>query len=96
MFVDEAKISVSAGKGGDGCVHFHRAKYVPKGGPDGGNGGEGGDVIFHAVNNLHTLSDFRNQKERPRGNRGKRERGFRELYPTSTQICRERRFRRSL
>ncbi len=63
MFVDEAKISVSAGKGGDGCAHFRREKYVPKGGPDGGNGGQGGDLLFVAVNNLHTLSDFRYKKE---------------------------------
>lgn len=62
MFVDEASILLTAGKGGDGCVHFHREKYVPKGGPDGGNGGRGGNIIFRAINNLHTLSDFRNKK----------------------------------
>lgn len=62
MFVDEASISITAGKGGDGCVHFHREKYVPKGGPDGGNGGHGGNIIFRSINNLHTLSDFRHKK----------------------------------
>jgi GTP-binding protein len=63
MFVDEAKIEFTAGKGGDGSVHFRREKFVPKGGPDGGNGGRGGDVWFETVNNIHTLSDFRNKKE---------------------------------
>lgn len=62
MFVDEAKIRIEAGRGGDGSAHFRREKFVPNGGPDGGNGGMGGDMVFHAVNNLHTLSDFRNQK----------------------------------
>ncbi len=62
MFVDEAKVTITAGKGGDGCVHFRREKYIPKGGPDGGDGGKGGDIVFKAVNNLHTLSDFRHQK----------------------------------
>ncbi|MCK5461144.1 GTPase ObgE [Candidatus Gracilibacteria bacterium] len=62
MFTDEASISVFAGRGGDGCVHFRREKYIPKGGPDGGNGGNGGDIIFRAINNIHTLSDFRNKK----------------------------------
>lgn len=62
MFVDEAKISVKAGKGGDGCVSFRREKYIPKGGPDGGNGGKGGDVLFKAVDNAHTLYDFRRQR----------------------------------
>lgn len=61
MFVDEAKITIQAGKGGDGCAHFRREKFLPKGGPDGGNGGRGGDVWFETVNNLHTLSDFRHQ-----------------------------------
>ncbi|MCF7812472.1 GTPase ObgE [Candidatus Gracilibacteria bacterium] len=72
MFVDEATISVQAGKGGDGAVSFRREKYIPKGGPDGGNGGKGGDVIFQAVHNVHTLSDFRHQKhfEASDGNNG--------------------------
>jgi len=58
MFIDEAKIYVKAGDGGNGCISFRREKYIPKGGPDGGDGGRGGDVYFHAVENLDTLMDF--------------------------------------
>lgn len=58
MFIDEAKIYVKAGDGGSGCISFRREKYIPKGGPDGGDGGKGGDVYFHAVENLDTLIDF--------------------------------------
>ena len=58
MFVDEAKIWVKAGDGGNGCLSFHREKYVPKGGPDGGNGGRGGSVYFLAADDVDTLLDF--------------------------------------
>lgn len=59
MFIDHAKISIRAGNGGNGCVSFHREKYVANGGPDGGDGGKGGDVIFVADSNMSTLVDFR-------------------------------------
>lgn len=58
-FIDNAKIFVQAGKGGNGHISFRREKYVPKGGPDGGNGGNGGDVVFVADAHLATLLDFR-------------------------------------
>lgn len=63
MFVDVAKINIKAGKGGDGAVSFHREKYVAAGGPDGGDGGRGGNVVFVADTNLSTLMDFRYKRK---------------------------------
>jgi len=63
MFIDTAKIFIKSGKGGNGAVAFRREKFVPKGGPSGGNGGKGGDVIFIADRNLHTLLDFTYKKK---------------------------------
>jgi GTP-binding protein len=59
MFIDEAEISIRSGKGGDGVVHFRREKFVPRGGPDGGDGGKGGDVILYVEAKLNTLVAFR-------------------------------------
>jgi GTP-binding protein len=62
MFLDEVKIFVASGSGGDGIVHFRREKYVPRGGPDGGNGGKGGDVVLILAEELSTLSRFRRKR----------------------------------
>ena len=59
MFVDRAEIRIRAGKGGDGCVAFHREKYVAAGGPSGGDGGRGGNVVFMADTNKTTLLEFK-------------------------------------
>lgn len=62
MFIDEVEFSIQAGKGGDGAVSFRRERFVPKGGPDGGDGGKGGDIIFIGKHDLHTLNDLRAKK----------------------------------
>ncbi len=62
MFIDEVVVTFKAGKGGDGCVSWRREKYIPNGGPYGGDGGKGGDVVLVATTNENTLSDFRHTK----------------------------------
>ena len=73
-FVDEARIHVIAGDGGNGCMSFRREKYVPRGGPDGGDGGDGGSVWLRATDDLNTLADFRHRRRYAAG-RGENGRG---------------------
>lgn len=61
-FIDEAIITVKAGDGGSGCVSFRRERFIPHGGPDGGDGGKGGDVVLKATSQKHTLYDFHFKK----------------------------------
>ncbi len=77
MFVDTAKILIRAGDGGDGAVAFHREKYVASGGPDGGDGGRGGNVVFQVDDNLATLADFRYKRKYCAKNGAKGEAGHR-------------------
>ena len=74
QFIDEARISVKAGDGGNGCISFRHEKYIPKGGPDGGNGARGGSVIIRADRQLNTLLDFK-YKHSYRAERGENGRG---------------------
>jgi GTPase len=78
-FLDQAKIIVKSGHGGAGCVSFRREKFIEYGGPDGGNGGKGGDVIVEAADNLNTLIDFRYQQhytaQNGRGGAGRKKTG---------------------
>ena len=78
MFVDRAKIYIRSGKGGDGAVTFRREPFVPEGGPDGGDGGRGGDVIFQADRNLRTLMDFKYKRkyEAENGQNGMKKKRF--------------------
>ena len=63
MFIDKVKITVKAGNGGNGAVAFHREKYVAAGGPDGGDGGRGGDIVFVVDDGLNTLTDYRHRRK---------------------------------
>ena len=78
-FIDEAKIFVKSGDGGDGCLSFRREKYIEFGGPDGGNGGKGGDIVIEGTKSLNTLVDYRFQKhfkaQKGRGGAGRNRTG---------------------
>ena len=96
MFIDYAEITCASGKGGSGAVTFRREKFVPKGGPDGGDGGKGGSVIFVADQNLHTLQDIRYKKSyqaengAPGSSNQKTGRAGEDVYilvPLGTLIC---------
>ena|ERR1700760_4802880 len=85
-FLDEAKVYIRSGDGGNGCVAFRREKYVEFGGPSGGNGGRGGDVIVEVVDGLNTLIDYRYQQhfKAPKGTNGM---GRTAMAPTENRSC---------
>ena len=100
MFADRAKIFIRSGKGGDGHCSFRRELYVPNGGPDGGDGGKGGDLIFEVDEGLNTLVDYRHKRKYAAGDGeqgGKRrchgkdgrtwESAFCDLYHAGSEIC---------
>ena len=84
-FVDEVNITVEAGDGGDGAVSFHREKYVAAGGPDGGDGGKGGDIVFLVDDNLNTLVDFR-YKRKFKAERGENGQGARKFGKSADDL----------
>ena len=86
MFIDTAKIKIKVGDGGDGAVSFHREKYVAAGGPDGGDGGRGGSILFQVDDNLSTLADFRYKRKytAQRGENGRGNRCFGKSAPDLT------------
>ena len=90
-FIDKARISVSAGKGGNGAVAFHREKYIAAGGPDGGDGGNGGDIILQVDDNMSTLMDFRYKRKYTAENgmdgQGSRKFGATRRRTRSFRIC---------
>src|ERR1700721_1400457 len=86
MFIDEARIRVKAGDGGNGCMAFRREKYVPRGGPSGGDGGKGGDVIMESSERHHTLVHFRFH---PGYKRGRGRHGNARCAPSVHQAPRE-------
>ena len=91
MFVDKVEISIKAGNGGNGAVTFHREKYVNAGGPDGGDGGKGSDIVFVADDNLSTLIDFRYKRKyiAPDGEPGGAKRCFgKSMEPTVIRVPR--------
>jgi GTP-binding protein len=97
-FVDEARIKVIAGDGGNGCASFRREKYIPKGGPDGGDGGDGGSVYLVADSGLNTLVDFRTRRSHKaergqngmgRERTGRRGRDLRVRVPVGTRVMDE-------
>src|ERR1035441_2398982 len=94
MFIDEAKIRVKAGDGGNGCMAFRREKFVPRGGPSGGDGGRGGDIVMVSSNRHNTLIHFRYNPEHkaPRGEHGMGSNGTRRdqhFAPSTQQAPRE-------
>jgi GTP-binding protein len=100
MFVDQARVMVQGGRGGDGCLSFRREKFVPRGGPNGGDGGDGGDVVFQVDPSLSTLTTFRLRQhfraekgEHGRGNdqHGKNGKEYRVMVPPGTGILNEER-----
>lgn len=98
QFIDEAKIYLKAGDGGNGCVSFRREKYIDRGGPDGGDGGRGGSVIFESNSHMNTLLDFRYKRHfkaiNGEGGKGRNRTGKSQpplilKVPVGTQICTE-------